>query len=931
MTIEATNLKELSGLLKGYLSGKLDATKIQLSKELIEEESEVTAETLEKLKEDVEQGKFQSLVANWLSGGIIDWKVFYRKDFPQKISLPTYPFKGESYWAGELGKIPSASQHQHVPEKVISKVDEQITSSIEMSGSNGNGAILNGSHKAVQVKQSHVPTSDQKEKLVDFIKGICCELLKIPVGKMSPKKPFSAYGIDSIMVKDISMQLEKALGTLPKTLFFQCANIDELADHLIRKHQLQVSEFLGSSVSVDESINIENPVEVNGLNFLINKDLLSTDQKQLLNRIGEIHFANGYLLDIWTSIYVADDQSGYLHTLKLEDERVIYGASYIGKPGDEIATLKELNEKAESIGYKFCYWSVNTANQDLERANQWISTPVGVWQNIEGIRDFKLEGGRMKKLRYMVNKFENLGDCHTIEYTEISEQINNEIKEVVMEWCEHKKYVHSVKPFIADLNSGNWKERYRIFLTYQGQSLQNIILIGQVPGKGYLMDQEYYRSDMPMGGTEFTVSQIIKKIASEGSEYFSLGMTWVLVKDEYVSDNAGYRVIQEADQKDTFLTKVFENADKNLQYKNKFRPVNKPSYFYRSADSEPELLIRFLSLFMEQGVPSHEIAGLLQNESPKHVSLHHVDHHAPDHHVNHHITADDSVENHHVKSVDHKDHFDVSKVDKSSVRIDLMSDSWVYFRNQTVKQRIGELISRVEEYTNYQLVIDQFFGFDQVQISQLGRVSEKLFFRALAKRYSGKVFSNLVFYTTAHHIVENGFQLEEIPSQNAYELSSNEIFRGSIDLETISTRINAGQKPSLIFLEICNNGAGGYPVSMSHLKALARLSKEHGIPLILDSTRIVRNAVLVQQHEEGYEDKSVLEIITETCQQADMLVGSLSKDFCVNVGGIIAVRDQVLLAEIQALAIMEGGFVSELESGIIGESFRDFEYIESAE
>ena len=918
MAIEANDPKELSKLLKGFLSSQVDSTKVHLSKGLVEEESQISADILEQLKADVKKGDFQSLIANWLSGGIIEWQAFYEYDFPQKVSLPTYPFKGESYWAGEPGKIPSAN-HQS-DGKVVSKFDEYSTQKEEVRIVNG--SYLNGTPRAVPLKEEcETKGTDDREKLIEFIKEICCGLLKIPTQKMSSKKPFSAFGIDSIMVKDISVQLEKALGALPKTLFFQCANVDELADHLIRKHSKQVTDFLTNNNFGTESKTIENSVEVKGLNFLVNKDLLNEEKKQFLTDIGGIHFANGYLLDIWTSIYIADDETGYLHTLKLEDERVIYGASYTGNPESEVAILTELNDKAEAFGYKFCYWSINTANKKLEEANKWISTPVGVWQNIVGINDFKLEGGRMKKLRYMVNKFENLGDCKTVEYTDIREEINNEIKEVVMEWCEHKKYVHSVKPFIADLNSGEWKKRYRIFLTYQAQTLQNIILIGEVAGKGYLMDQEYYRSDMPMGGTEYTVSEIIKKIASEGSKYFSLGMTWVLVKDEYVSDNAGYRVIQEADQKDTFLTKVFENADKNLQYKNKFRPVNKPSYFYRSEDSEPELLIRFLSLFMEQGVPSHEIANLLKNDNRKSVNNDHIKFHTED---------NQNYDVHHQMKSENENHFDVSKVDKSSVRIDLMSDSWVYFRNQTVKQRIGELISRVEEYTNYSQLIDEFFGFSQVQISQLGRVAEKLFFRALGKRFPGTVFSNLVFYTTAHHIVENGFQLEEMPQQNVYDLSSNEVFRGGIDLKAVKTKIKEGQKPSLIILEICNNGAGGYPVSMSHLKSLSKLSRDNNIPLILDMTRIVRNAVLVQKYEQGYEDISVREIITETCGYADMLVGSLSKDFCVNVGGMIAVRETVLLNEIQALAKMEGGFVSELETGIIGESFRDFQFIESA-
>lgn len=923
MIMQAESVSELVLLLKNYLKGN-NSDKVFLNESLTEEEKKLSSNEFNHLREEVEKGKFQKLIENWLSGYEINWKAFYGDQFPQKISLPTYPFLGERYWAGELEAISNTSENENAV----------------LNGKKQNGSPLNDTKVTVsketvkeikpltngKIKATAMPVmsvnagDDQLSKLVDFIKGVCCDLLKIPIQKMSSRKPFSNYGIDSILVKDISIQLEKALGNLPKTLFFQCANVDELADYLLKKHQKQVADFIGSNdFQKDEKKAIVSETVTTG-NFLHSKESLTDSQKTELTQIGGIHFANGYLLDIWTSVYIANDKSGYLHTLELTDEKVIYGASYLGNPDNEIKVLAELNQLAAENGYQFCFWSVNTADQSLEKANQWISTPVGVWQNIEEISNFTLEGGKMKKLRYMVNKFENLGDCKTVEYTELSEQVDQEIKEVVMEWCKNKKYVHSVKPFIEDLNSGNWKERYRIFLTYQADKLQNIILIGELPGNGYLMDQEYYKSDMPMGGTEFTVSQIIKKTAEEGSEYFSLGMTWVLVANEYVSDEAGYQVIKNANEKDTFLAKVFENADKNLQYKNKFRPVNKPGYFYRPADSDPELLIRFLSLFMEQGVPSEEIAQLLN----KPVSFERK-------REEKNIELNNSNTTVNLISEEKDAFFDVSKVSKESVRIDLMSDSWVYFRNNTVKERIGELIGRVEEYTNYREVIDELFGFDQVQISQLGRVSEKLFFGALGKRYNGKVLSNLVFYTTAHHISDNGFQLIEIPDQKVYNLGSGEVFRGGFDMEKLKSMLaDESETPAMIFLELCNNGSGGYPVSMAHLKEVYQLAVSSGLPLVVDMTRIIRNAVLVQKHEHGYQDKSIREIVQETCQKADMLVGSVSKDFCVNVGGLIAVKDASLLAQIKGLAKMEGGFVSELEMGVIGESIKDFDYLEAA-
>ncbi|ASZ12600.1 SDR family oxidoreductase [Chitinophaga sp. MD30] len=51
-------------------------------------------------------GTWQQLAEHWVNGGTIDWKLLYNNTWPDKISLPPYPFARESYWIAATGKQP---------------------------------------------------------------------------------------------------------------------------------------------------------------------------------------------------------------------------------------------------------------------------------------------------------------------------------------------------------------------------------------------------------------------------------------------------------------------------------------------------------------------------------------------------------------------------------------------------------------------------------------------------------------------------------------------------------------------------------------------------------------------------------------------------------------------------------------------------------
>ena len=91
------------------------------------------------------------------------------------------------------------------------------------------------------------------------------------------------------------------------------------------------------------------------------------------------------------------------------------------------------------------------------------------------------------------------------------------------------------------------------------------------------------------------------------------------------------------------------------------------------------------------------------------------------------------------------------------------------------------------------------------------------------------------------------------------------------------------------------NLAGGQPVSMANMRAVRELTDKYDIKVFYDATRCVENAYFIKEQEEGYEDKSIAEIVLEMFSYSDGATMSGKKDGIVNMGGFLALRDEELL------------------------------------
>ncbi|KAF6580343.1 SDR family NAD(P)-dependent oxidoreductase [Paenibacillus sp. EKM212P] len=83
------------------------------------------------------------------------------------------------------------------------------------------------------------------EKAANYLKQLLSTSIRLPARQIETDAPMEKYGIDSIMIKQLTRELEKTFGTLPKTLFFEYQNIRELTQYFLKVHQKQLIKLLG--------------------------------------------------------------------------------------------------------------------------------------------------------------------------------------------------------------------------------------------------------------------------------------------------------------------------------------------------------------------------------------------------------------------------------------------------------------------------------------------------------------------------------------------------------------------------------------------------------------------------------------------------------------------------------------------------------------
>lgn len=202
-------------------------------------------------------------------------------------------------------------------------------------------------------------------------------------------------------------------------------------------------------------------------------------------------------------------------------------------------------------------------------------------------------------------------------------------------------------------------------------------------------------------------------------------------------------------------------------------------------------------------------------------------------------------------------------------------------------------------------------GFEYVVPTHQGRGAENILSQITIKE-GDYVPGNMYFTTTRAHQEMNGATFRDVVIDEAHDSTFEHPFKGNVDLDKYQALIDevGADKIPYICLAVTVNLAGGQPVSMENIKAVAEISRKNGILVMMDCTRFVENAAFIKEREEGYQDKSIKEIVKEMFSYADGATMSGKKDGIVNIGGFLALNDPDLYTKATALVVVFEGMPS---------------------
>ncbi|NVO01093.1 MAG: tryptophanase [Bacteroidetes bacterium] len=258
--------------------------------------------------------------------------------------------------------------------------------------------------------------------------------------------------------------------------------------------------------------------------------------------------------------------------------------------------------------------------------------------------------------------------------------------------------------------------------------------------------------------------------------------------------------------------------------------------------------------------------------------------------------------------------YNLFNLKSEQVFIDLLTDSGTGAMSdkQWSAMMVGdESYAGATSYYNLKNAIKNLLGFNFFLPTHQGRAAENVLFSALLKE-GDIVPGNSHFDTTKGHIEFRKAHAVDCTIDEAFDTTAIHPFKGNLDLAKLEKVLteNPIENIPLIVVTVTCNSSGGQPVSLQNMKEVYAMAKKYGTKVFFDSARFAENAYFIKLREDGYQNKTIKEIVKEMFSYADGMTMSSKKDAIVNMGGFIGLRDEDLFRKASVFNIIYEGFIT---------------------
>ncbi|PHF04952.1 DszB [Bacillus wiedmannii] len=184
---------EFLDVLQRYIKGEQNTS--ELYRGSIEEQKGVPFE----LNSRDNNISIQDLGRYWVKGYDFEWEEYFNKEYNSKVSLPSYPFKKESYWIETNRGFDT-----------VNKVQE----------------------------------NDLSNNLIVELKEILSQLLYIPMERIKENRSFDKFGMDSLVALKMINSLEERYGVkIPIEVLFKNYSLTKLSDYITKNGFYKVGKL----------------------------------------------------------------------------------------------------------------------------------------------------------------------------------------------------------------------------------------------------------------------------------------------------------------------------------------------------------------------------------------------------------------------------------------------------------------------------------------------------------------------------------------------------------------------------------------------------------------------------------------------------------------------------------------------------------------